>query len=51
VLVHINDKKVSDYTPKPEESRITPEGGAIALQAHDSGSKVFYKNIRIKLLK
>jgi hypothetical protein len=29
----------------------TPEGGTIALQAHDANSTVYYKNIRIKPLK
>jgi Domain of Unknown Function (DUF1080) len=29
---------------------ITPEGGTIALQAHDANSVVYYKNIRIKPL-
>jgi hypothetical protein len=30
---------------------ITPEGGTIALQAHDANSVVYYKNIRIKPLR
>lgn len=50
VLVTINGKEVSNFTPKEGESRLTKEGGAIALQAHDGGSTVYYKNIRLKPL-
>lgn len=50
VKVTINDKEVSNYTPKEGESHFEKGGGAIALQAHDPGSVVFYKNIRIKKL-
>jgi len=47
----VNGKKlVEEYTPEDGKSKLLPEGGAIALQAHDPGSKVYYRNIRIKIL-
>lgn len=46
----VNGKKLVDYTPEQGKSKLLPEGGAIALQAHDPGSKVYYRNIRIKIL-
>ena len=51
ITVSINGKELVKHTPKAEESRIQKEGGAIALQGHDPGSEVHYKNIRIKPLK
>src|SRR5690606_25347101 len=50
ITVHINDKKVAEYKPDRDESRLQKDGGMIALQAHDPGSKSYYKNIRIKPL-
>lgn len=50
VVVTIDGKEISNFTPKEGESRLTKEGGAIALQAHDKDSTVLYKNIRIKPL-
>ncbi len=50
VVVTIDGKEISNFTPKEGESRLTKEGGAIALQAHDKNSTVLYKNIRIKPL-
>lgn len=50
INVTVNGKKiVDDY--EPEEGKLPKEGGTIALQAHDAGSVVFYKNIRIKPLR
>ena len=48
--VTVNGKKLVKHTPKAEDSKLQQEGGAIALQAHDPGSEVHYKNIRIKPL-
>lgn len=56
VEVFVNDIKVNEYT-EPEnpwrgveaQQRLLGEG-TIALQAHDAGSTVFYKNPRIKVL-
>ena len=57
ITVKVNDKLVAQWTQPSGWAgtrsfpgrRIGP--GAIALQAHDPGSTVFYKNIRIKLLR
>lgn len=46
----VNGKKLVEHKPEGEKSKLLPEGGAIALQAHDPGSKVYYRNIRIKSL-
>jgi hypothetical protein len=58
ITVSVNDKQVvtwtqpSDWTGGREGPgrTIGTEGGTIALQAHDPGSTVYYKNIRIKPL-
>jgi hypothetical protein len=47
IIVKVNDKVINDYT-ESETSRLT--GGTIALQGHDPKSKVFYKDVMIKLL-
>lgn len=46
----VNGKKLVEYKSEGGKSKLLPEGGAIALQAHDAGSKIYYKNIRIKAL-
>ncbi|MBI5370747.1 MAG: DUF1080 domain-containing protein [Sphingobacteriales bacterium] len=56
ITVAINDKQVVDYTEPDLVQR--EEGmkervlssGTFALQGHDPGSTVFYKNIRVKVL-
>jgi hypothetical protein len=56
ITVKVNDKLVAQWTQPPGWSgsktfsgrRIGP--GTIALQAHDPGSTVYYRNIRIKPL-
>ena len=56
ITVKVNDKVVAQWTQPPDWNgsktfpgrRIGP--GTIALQAHDPGSTVYYKNIRIKPL-
>ncbi len=56
VQVYLNDKKVVDWTQP--ENWTPPEGmpgrvigeGTFALQGHDPGSTVYYKNIRVKVL-
>jgi len=57
VQVFVNGQKVSDWTqpddwkgPKDNPGR-TLTSGTFALQAHDPGSTVMYKNIRVKPLK
>ena len=56
VTVHINGKQVVQWTQTPEWNggREGPGRviglGTIALQGHDAGSTVHYKNIRIRPL-
>ena len=58
IEVFLNEKRVVDYTepinPKrrPERSGrlLNPEGGAIALQAHDPESVYYFRDIRIRKL-
>ena len=51
VKVEVNGKELVDYTEEEGKGKLLEEGGLIALQAHDPGSTVLYKNIRIKPLK
>ena len=58
VQVFVNDKKVSDWMqpddwkgPTGNPGRVLGAGGTFALQAHDPGSTVMYKNIRVKVIK
>jgi hypothetical protein len=55
VTVKINDQTVMEYTEPPEAKAGSPftrklEQGTFALQAHDPGSVVRYRNIRVKRL-
>jgi hypothetical protein len=57
IVVKLNGKQVVNWT-QPADWKGTSDfagrrigTGTIALQAHDAGSVVYYKNIRIKLLK
>lgn len=58
ITIAVNGHVVVDYIepedverPKERAGRLlSPEGGAIALQAHDSGSIWYFKDIRIKRL-
>jgi hypothetical protein len=47
ITVKVNDKVVNEYT-EGENGRLT--GGTIALQGHDPKSKVFYKDVMVKIL-
>jgi hypothetical protein len=56
IVIKINDKTVVDYTEpddvkreKGNEGRVL-SGGTFALQGHDPNSKVFYKNIMVRVL-
>lgn len=55
IQIKINDKTVVDYTqplgaqPNPDYTRVIDEG-TFALQCHDPGSEVHFKNIRVKRL-
>lgn len=50
VKVTVNGKKLVDYKTEAGSTKLLPEGGTIAFQAHDKGSTTFYKNIRVKVL-
>ncbi|HZY78975.1 MAG TPA: DUF1080 domain-containing protein [Cyclobacteriaceae bacterium] len=47
ITVKVNDKVINEYT-EGETSKLV--GGTIALQGHDPKSKVFYKDVMIRLL-
>ena len=55
IIIKLNDKTVVDYTEPESVSNDASikrklSSGTIAIQAHDPGSQVFYKDIYIKLL-
>lgn len=57
VTVFVDGKKVSDWTqpegwagPKGSPGRVL-SSGTFAFQAHDPGSTIYYKNVRMKVLK
>lgn len=47
VTVKLNDKVINEYTD-PEGGRLS--SGTFALQGHDPQSKVFYKDVMVKIL-
>lgn len=58
VQVFVNGKKVSDWTqpadwkgPQGNPGRVLGAGATFAFQAHDPGSTIMYKNVRVKVLK
>lgn len=56
VIIKVNDKTVVDYTEPENVKRSAGEvgrvisNGTFALQGHDPKSKVYYKNIMVKVL-
>ncbi|ADB37228.1 3-keto-disaccharide hydrolase [Spirosoma linguale] len=54
VIIKINDKIINDYTEPDSistgKSTKKLSSGTVALQGHDPKSKVFYKDIQIKVL-
>ena len=58
ITIQLNDKTVVDYTEpdnvvRPADRagrKLNPEGGAIALQAHDPRSVFYFRSIRIRPL-
>ncbi len=50
VTVKVNDKELVNYKTEPGKTKLLPEGGTFAIQAHDKGSTTLYKNIRVKVL-
>ena len=51
VKVSVNDKVLANYKTEPGTTKLLPDGGTFAIQAHDKGSTTLYKNIRVKVLK
>lgn len=50
VTVTVNDKELVNYKTEAATTKLLPDGGAFAIQAHDKGSTTLYKNIRVKVL-
>ena len=50
IVVKIDGKTVVDYTEPNDADAIRLPSGTFALQAHDPGSKVYFKNIMVKPL-
>lgn len=50
ITIMVNDQTITDYTEPDDVDRGTNvlSSGTFALQGHDPGSKVFYKNIRVR---
>lgn len=48
ITIKINDKVVNEYTEPEKGGRLS--SGTFALQGHDPKSKVFYKEVMVKLL-
>ena len=51
VKVTVNDKELVNHKPEAADTKLLPEGGTFAIQAHDKGSTTLYKNIRVQVLK
>lgn len=47
ITVKVNDQVINQYTA-PDNGRL--QGGTVALQGHDPKSKVFYKEVLLKIL-
>lgn len=52
IVIKVDGKTIVDHTEQPQDIKADRRlsHGTIALQGHDPGSKVCYRNIRIKLL-
>ena len=58
ITIHVNDQQTVDYTEPPDVQRpperagrvLCPDGGGIALQAHDPKSVFYFKDIRLRRL-
>lgn len=50
VIVTVDGKELVNYKTEAGTSKLLPDGGTFAIQAHDKGSTTFYKNIRVKVL-
>ncbi len=50
VKVSVDGKQLVDYKTEAGSTKLLPDGGTFAFQAHDDGSTTLYKNIRVKVL-
>ena len=52
IVIKIDDKTVSDYTEPPDLNRPSRQlsQGTFAIQAHDPGSKVCFRDLKVKVL-
>lgn len=50
VIVSVDGKELVNYQTEKETTKLVPDGGTFAIQAHDDGSTTLYKNIRVKVL-
>jgi hypothetical protein len=58
IVVNVDGKKVIDYTepenperpPNRKNRLLDPKGGALALQAHDTNSTWYFKEVKVKRL-
>jgi hypothetical protein len=50
VIVTVDGKELVNYQTEEKSSKLLPDGGTFAIQAHDQGSTTYYKNIRVKVL-
>jgi hypothetical protein len=48
ITIRLNDKVINAYTVPDSVTRLS--SGTFALQGHDPDSKVFYKNVKVKIL-
>ena len=52
IVIKIDGKTVSDYTEPPDLDRPSRQlsQGTFAIQAHDPGSKVYFRDLKVKEL-
>jgi len=51
IMFAVNGETVNEFTePDDRESSVSLSSGTIALQAHDPDSRIYYRNIEIKVL-
>jgi hypothetical protein len=50
IITKVNGQVLADYTESDAKGRRKLSSGTFGLQAHDPGSTVFYKNIKVKEL-
>jgi hypothetical protein len=48
ITVYVNGTEVNQWTEPDDQNKLT--GGTVALQGHDPGSEVHYKNIKVRIL-